>query len=110
MQIASELGRYAALQAPLSYVNTEAAIAQSFLALLTSGRKTIDLSQRYATDDQSAAQQRHEKALENLRPLIRETARIGGYKVMRGAALADGLKHREVLALRHEHQQSLGSL
>jgi hypothetical protein len=107
MQIASELGEYAAQQAPLPYVNAEAAIAQNFRAQITSGRKTIDLSQRYATDDQSAAQARHERALDNLRPLIRETARMAGYKVMRGAAIADGLRQREVLALRQERKQSV---
>jgi hypothetical protein len=110
MQIASELGQYAALQAPLPYVNAEAAIAQNFLTQLTSGRKTIDLSQRYATDDQSAAQARHEKALENLRPLIREAARMEGYKVVRGAAIADGLRQSEVLALRHGQKHSPGNL
>ena len=110
MQIASGLSEYAAQQAPLPYVNAEAAIAQNFLAQLTSGRKTIDLSQRYATDDQSLAQARHEKALENLRPLIRETARMDGYKVLRGAAIADGLTQREVLAVRHEQKQSVSNL
>lgn len=110
MQIASGLCEYAAQQAPLPYVNAEAAIAQNFLAQITSGRRTIDLTQRYATDDQKAAQERHEKALANLRPLIRETARMEGYRVMRGAAIADGLRQREVLALRQDQKQSLGNL
>jgi hypothetical protein len=58
----------------LLYVNAEAAMAENFLRQFTAGGKTIDLSQRYATDDETATQKRHERAVQNLQPLIYETA------------------------------------
>jgi hypothetical protein len=66
------------------------------------------LSQRYATDDQALAQQRHEKALENLMPLIREAAALEGYTVQRGTAIADDLLQREVPAISQRQNQSVG--
>jgi len=106
-EIASELQEYASLQAPLPYVNAEAAIAESFRQQLTSGSKTINLSQRYATDDQAAAQARHEIALQNLQPLMEQTAQLAGYKVDRGAAIAEGLKQREVPAIVQQQRYSM---
>jgi len=108
-EIASELGEYASQQAPLPYVNAEAAIAESFRQQLASGSRNINLSQRYATEDQALAQERHERALENLMPLIRETAGLEGYSVQRGAAIAEGLVQREVPAISQRHGQSVGS-
>ena len=108
-EIASELGEYASQQAPLPYVNAEAAIAESFRQQLASGSRNINLSQRYATEDQALAQERHERALENLMPLIRETAGLEGYIVQRGAAIAEGLVQREVPAISQRHGQSVGS-
>jgi hypothetical protein len=108
-EIASELGEYASQQAPLPYVNAEAAIAESFRQQLASGSKNINLSQRYATEDQALAQERHERALENLMPLIRETAGLEGYSVQRGAAIAEGLVQREVPAISQRHGQSVSS-
>jgi hypothetical protein len=107
-EIAAELGEYASLQAPLPYVNAEAALAESFRQQLATGSKTINLSQRYATDDQALAQQRHEKALENLMPLIREAAALEGYTVQRGTAIADDLLQREVPAISQRQNQSVG--
>ena len=108
-EIASELRDYASEQAPLPYINAEAAIAESFRQQLLNGAKTIDLSQRYGTDDQTLAQQRHEKALENLRPLIEQTAALDGYAVQRGTAIAEGLVQREVPAIAQRHGQSMGA-
>jgi hypothetical protein len=108
-EIAAELGEYASQQAPLPYVNAEAAIAESFRQQLASGSKKINLSQRYATEDQALAQERHEQALENLMPLIRETAGLEGYIVLRGAAIAEGLVQREVPAISQRHGQSVSS-
>jgi hypothetical protein len=108
-EIASELGDYASHQTPLPYVNAEAAIATNFLRQLTSGRKTIDLSQRYATDDPTLAQERHEKALENLQPLIREASRLDGYTVQRGTAIANGLVERDVPAISQRQGQSVSA-
>lgn len=108
-EIAAELGEYASQQAPLPYVNAEAAIAESFRQQLASGSRNINLSQRYATEDQALAQERHERALENLMPLIRETAGLEGYIVQRGAAIAEGLVQREVPAISQRHGQSVGS-
>jgi len=107
-EIASELGEYASQQAPLPYVNAEAAIAESFRQQLSSGSKIINLSQRYATDDQTAAQARHEKALENLKPLIEQTSQLAGYKVERGTAIAEGLNQREVPAISQQYSYSMG--
>jgi hypothetical protein len=106
-EIASELGEYASQQAPLPYIPAEAAIAESFRQQLSSGSKIINLSQRYATDDQTAAQARHEKALENLKPLIDQTAQLAGYKVERGAAIAEGLNQREVPAIVQHQRYSM---
>lgn len=108
-EIASELGEYASQQAPLPYVNAEAAIAESFRQQLASGSRNINLSQRYATEDQALAQERHERALENLMPLIRETAGLEGYIVQRGAAIAEGLVQREVPAISQRHGHSVSS-
>jgi hypothetical protein len=108
-EIAAELGEYASQQAPLPYVNAEAAIAESFRQQLASGSQNINLSQRYATEDQALAQERHERALENLMPLIRETAGLEGYSVQRGAAIAEGLVQREVPAISQRHGQSVSS-
>ena len=108
-EIASELKEYASQQAPLPYVNAEAAIAESFRQQLASGSRNINLSQRYATEDQALAQERHERALENLMPLIRETAGLEGYSVQRGAAIAEGLVQREVPAISQRQGQSIGS-
>ena len=108
-EIAAELGEYASQQAPLPYVNAEAAIAESFRQQLASGSRNINLSQRYATEDQALAQERHKRALENLMPLICETAGLEGYSVQRGAAIAEGLVQREVPAISQRHGQSVGS-
>jgi hypothetical protein len=108
-EIAAELSDYASHQTPLPYVNAEAAIATNFLQQLTNGSKTIDLSQRYATDDPMLAQERHEKALENLRPLIREASRLDGYTVQRGTAIANGLVEREVPAISQRQGQSVSA-
>jgi hypothetical protein len=108
-EIAAELTDYASHQTPLPYVNAEAAIATNFLQQLTSGSKTIDLSQRYATDDPTLAQERHEKALENLRPLIREASRLDGFTVQRGTAIANGLIESEVLAISQRQGQSVSA-
>jgi hypothetical protein len=107
-EIASELGEYASQQAPLPYIPAEAAIAESFRQQLSSGSKIINLSQRYATDDQTAAQERHEKALENLKPLIEQTSQLAGYKVERGTAIAEGLNQREVPAISQQYSYSMG--
>lgn len=105
--IAYELADYAAEQAPLTYTNAEAAIAENFIRQLATGAKTIDLTQEYATDNQTAARERHEKALENLQVLIAETAQLPGYKVAAGHAIAEGLGEREVLAISHRQSQSM---
>jgi hypothetical protein len=105
--IAYELADYASDQAALTYTNAEAAIAENFIRQLAAGAKTIDLTQEYATDDQTAAQERHEKALENLQELITEAAQLPGYKVAAGHAIAEGLGEREVLAISHRQSQSM---
>ena len=105
--IAYELADYATDQAALSFTNAEAAIAEKFIRQLAAGAKTIDLTQEYATGDQTAARERHEKALENLQVLITETAQIPGYRLERGQAIAEGLSEREVLAISHRQSQSV---
>jgi hypothetical protein len=105
--IAYELADYATDQAALSFTNAEAAIAENFIRQLAAGAKTIDLTQEYATGDQTAARERHEKALENLQVLITETAQLPGYKVAAGHAIAEGLGQREVPAISHRQRQSM---
>jgi predicted RNA polymerase sigma factor len=81
-----------------SYVVAEAAMAQRMASQLRSGSRTLDLSVTYATSSETAAQARHGKALENLKPLIDEAARYG-YKVNSGEVkLGREIRAGEVLA------------
>ncbi len=83
------------------YQQAEAAIALNLANQLEAGAKTIDLSQRYATDDPAAAQARHQRALENLAPVLRE-AEKQTEKLSHGQAIAHG--KGEVLALQNLEQ------
>ncbi len=78
------------------YLRAETAIALNLANQLEAGAKTIDLSQRYATDDPAAAQARHERALENLAPVLREAEKQTD-RLQHGQALAHG--KGEVLAV-----------
>ncbi len=78
------------------YVSAEAAIAANLANQLEAGATKIDLSQRYATDDQAKAQARHEAALQNLAPVLRE-AEKQTEKLSHGQAIAHG--RGEVLAV-----------
>jgi hypothetical protein len=83
------------------YLRAETAIALNLANQLEAGAKTIDLSQRYATDDPVAAQARHQKALENLAPVLREAEKQTD-RLQHGQALAHG--KGEVLALQNFKQ------
>lgn len=78
------------------YVSAEAAISTNLANQIEAGVKTIDLSQHYATDDPAKAQERHQKALENLAPVLRE-AEKQGQALSYGQGIAHG--KGEVLAL-----------
>ena len=78
------------------YISAEAAIAANLANQMEAGAKKIDLSQRYATDDQAKAQDRHEEALQNLAPVLRE-AEKQTEKLSHGQAIAHG--KGEVLAV-----------
>lgn len=57
----------------------------------------INLSQRYDTADQTVASQRHEKAIQNLEPLIQEAEELG-YSINRGNAITGRLQQAEKIA------------
>jgi hypothetical protein len=101
-EVMEKLKGYAEDQSGFSYVNAEAQLARSFAKQLANqmatGEASIDLTQRYATDDPGRAHQRHNLALENIAPLIQE-ARATGVKVDTGRAIAEGMRHSEVLAV-----------
>jgi hypothetical protein len=98
LDVAEKLIGYANEQNGLSYVNAEAEMARNFAAQLSAGKTSIDLSQSYATDDETRADNRHEIAIRNLAPLIEE-ARNNGYKVSGGQAITEGFNQREVMAI-----------
>ena len=79
-----------------NYISAEAAIAANLANQLEAGAKRIDLSQHYATDDPAAAQERHDKALQILAPVLRE-AEKQTESLSYGQALAHG--KGEVLAV-----------
>ncbi len=93
-----ELREFSKQSAGLRYVPAEAAIAANLANQLESGAKTIDLSQRYATSDTNAAEKRHQKALKNLEPALREVAKQG-QAIQPGQAIAHGVRNQEVLAV-----------
>ena len=66
--------------------------------------KQIDLSQKYATSDASAAEERHRKAIENLTPVLKNAATMTE-RLDYGHAIAAGQK--EVLALNHDMKYGL---
>jgi hypothetical protein len=81
-----------------SYVVAEVAMAQRFADQLRSGERRVDLSVTYATHSEMSARLRHEKALENLQPMIDE-ARANGIFVHPGhARLGHEIKVGEILA------------
>ncbi len=79
-----------------NYISAEAAIAANLANQLEAGAKRIDLSQHYATDDPAAAQERHDKALQTLAPVLREAGKQTE-TLSYGKALAHG--KGEVLAV-----------
>jgi hypothetical protein len=107
VKLVEELTGYANKQEALPYVQAESHMAQSMAQQIASGSKSIDLSQRYATGDQSAAKERHEKAVQNLMPLLREAAR-NGYTITYGQAIAQGFRQKEVLAISNGYGMSQG--
>lgn len=81
-----------------SYVVAEVTMAQRFADQLRGGERRVDLSVTYATHSDMSARLRHEKALENLNPMIDE-ARANGIFVNPGQArLGHEIKVGEILA------------
>jgi|GEM_PF-3154339 len=97
--LADDLKAYARFGESLDRQPTaETLIARRFAHQIESGGFRVDLSQRYATDDPTSAQARHDIALGRLDQYIARAERLG-YRVERGEAIAAALKHTHRLAI-----------
>ena len=106
-RLVSELNEYVVAQGPLPYAQAESEMARTLARHIMGGAKEINLSQHYATDDSAVASDRHQKALHNLMPLIRDAARHG-YQIEFGQAATQSIKQREVLAISNGFKISNG--
>jgi hypothetical protein len=106
-RLVSELNEYVVAQGPLPYTQAESEMARTLARQIMGGSKEIDLSQHYATDDSAVAAERHQQALYNLMPLIRDAAR-NGYQIEFGQAATQSIKQKEVLAISNSFKISNG--
>ena len=103
-QVIERLEWYASQQDHLALVNPEKAMALNLARQietgLESGNKTVDLSQVY--DNPAKAEERHQQAIANIMPLIRQ-AEASGFTVNRGKAEAQQISHTETFAVSNSY-------
>lgn len=98
LDMADSLTAWTKTQDTSKFEIAEVAMARNLVRQMVDGNGEIDLTQKYATDMDTAAQHRHSMAVENLAEYIQRATELG-FSVNPGQALTQGLKISEVLAV-----------